>query len=225
MIDQIPASNPECFKMPDYIVSMIDWCVPFDLQEAIKGDITEGLFNRLTKDKLSAYIWLCRQIITIFWHFSPSTQKGSFMFMFISILVSGIIFMTFWLGGSLQMFFDLPSLIIVMVPALVAPFLTLSKKEIVDAFKALFDSNTPPDNADTYQKVFEIMDKVAMLMGCFGVISGAITIAGTVNADDFGQIFGPAFAVMALTLLYSLIIKVFCYFAILRINSFRSAIT
>lgn len=225
MIEQIPTSNPECFKMPNYIVSMIDWCVPFDLQETIKGDIAEGLFNRLTKDKLSAYIWLYRQVIAIFWHFSPSTQRGSLMFMFSSILVSGIILMTFWLGGSLKMFFDLPSLIIVMVPALIAPFLTLSKKEVVDAFKALFDSNTLPSNAETCQKVFQIMDKVAMLMGWFGVISGAIAIAGNVNAESFAQVFGPAFAVMALTLLYALIIKVFCYFAILRVNSFKSVIS
>jgi hypothetical protein len=35
MIDQIPTSNPEYFKVPNYIVSMIDWCVPFDLRETI----------------------------------------------------------------------------------------------------------------------------------------------------------------------------------------------
>jgi hypothetical protein len=222
MSKQIPTSNPDYYKMPSYITSIIAWCVPFDLQEAIKGDIAEGLFNRLIKGNLLAYIWLCKQIIAILWHFSPATQRGSLMFIFGSILVSGIILMTFWLGGSLQIFFDLPSLIIVMVPALIAPFLTLSKDNVFDAFKILFDSNTSPDNLETHQRVFETMDKTAMLMGWFGVISGSIAIAGNVNVDSFEQVFGPAFAVMALTLLYALIVKVFCYFAVLRINSFKT---
>lgn len=97
----------------------------------------------------------------------------------------------------------------------------LNKAHVTGAFKALVNSNSPIDNLDNYKTVFEIVGKVSMLMGWFGVISGAISMASNIEPEVFANVFGPAFAVMSLTLLYALIVKVFCYFAILRINSFN----
>jgi hypothetical protein len=215
------SEDAEHFSLPIIVTSIIDWSAPCELSEFIKGDISEGLFLRLAEGKPRAYFWLFKQVVAILWHFSPSTQKGSIMFIFSFTIISAVVLMTFWMAGPVSMFFNVPSLIIVVIPAVLAPFLAFIKNDIYCAFKALIDSNMPAENVAKYQRVFEIIGKVAMLMGWFGVISGAIAIASNVKVDTFAQVFGPAFAVMSLTLLYALIIKVFCFFAILRIGSFK----
>lgn len=176
MEDNDTGSNSQDYIMPASVSSLIDWCVPFELREVIKGDVSEGLFNRLTHTKLAAYVWLFKQVIAILWHFSPTTQRGSMMFIFSFLVVSSIIMMTFWLGSPPSMYFNL------------------------------------------IQKTFQVIEKVAIMMGWFGVISGAIAIASNVEPEVFPRVFGPAFAVMSLTLLYALIVKVFCYLAILRLH-------
>jgi hypothetical protein len=147
------------------------------------------------------------------------------MFIIACFIVTGIILMTFWLGGPLGLFVNLPSLVIVLVPALIAPFIMQNKQIVAGAFMALFKSASLPQSYDGYKEVFKTIDKTAMLMGWFGVVSGAIAIASTVTPDTFQDVIGPALAVMALTLLYALIIKVFCYFAILRIISSNAAVS
>lgn len=221
MNDKASRKENNEFGIPSHVNSIIDWSVPHELQEVIKGDLSEGFCNKLNSSKLPSYFWLYKQAILIFWHFSPNTQRGSLMFILSFLVISGIILMTFWLGGPLSMFFNLPSLIIVLVPALLAPFMVLKKNNVIGAFKALFDSNSTISDLDNYRHVFEIVSKVSMLMGWFGVISGAISIGSNMEPETFADVFGPAFAVMSLTLLYALIVKVFCYFAVLRINSFN----
>lgn len=221
MNDKASRKENNEFGIPSLVNSIIDWSVPHELQEVIKGDLSECFCNKLNSSKLRSYFWLHKQAILIFWHFSPNTQRGSFMFIFSFLVIWGIILMTFWLGGSLSMFFNLPSLIIVLVPALLAPFIVLNKNNVFGAFKALVDSNSTINDLDNYRHVFEIVGKVSMLMGWFGVISGTISIGSNIEPETFSDVFGPAFAVMSLTLLYALIVKVFCYFAVLRINSFN----
>lgn len=208
--------------MPPIVISIVDWCVPFELKEMIKGDISEGLFNRLTHTKLTAYVWLFRQMIGILWHFSPTNQRGSIMFIFSFLVVSSIVMMTFWLGGPPSMYFNLPSLIIVVIPALLAPFMMQQKSDVFDAFKALVDNNSAINSIEKYIRTFQAIDKVAMMMGWFGVISGAVAMANNIEPEVFPQVFGPAFAVMSLTLLYALIVKVLCHLAVLRLSGMQS---
>lgn len=204
-----------------FINSIINWSVPEEFSDAIKGDICEN-FKPISENKIVSLFWLAKQTISIIWHFSPSTQRGSMMFIFSFFILTSIIAMTFILSGSATLFFNFPSIIIVLVPALVAPFVTLKKQIVLGAFKALVDSRVSIKNVNEYKKVYEIIDKVAMLMGWFGAVSGAVAIATNVEPESFANVFGPAFAVMVLTLLYAMMIKVFCYFAILRLNSFQT---
>lgn len=147
------------------------------------------------------------------------------MFIVGSFILTVIILMTFWLGGPLSLFVNLPSLVIVLVPALIAPFIMQNKQVVAGAFMALFQSTKLRKSYKGYKEVFKTIDKTAMLMGWFGVVSGAIAIASNVTPDTFQDVIGPALAVMALTLLYALIIKVFCYFAVLRIISSNAAVS
>lgn len=216
-----PRENHGC-QLPSQVNSIIDWSVPYELQDVIKGDLSESFCNKLNSSDVASYFWLYKQAILILCYFSTNTQRGSLMFILSFLVIWGVILMTFWLGGPISMFFNLPSLIIVLVPALIAPFMLLKKNHVIGAFKALIDSNSSINDIDSYKHVFEIVGKTSMLMGWFGVISGAISIGSNIKPETFASVFGPAFAVMSLTLLYALIIKVFCYFAVLRINSFNS---
>lgn len=82
MTDRNSHSSNCKFQLPWLVNLIIDWSVPNDLREVIEGDLSEGFYNKLDESTLSTYFWLYKQAILIFWYFSPTTQRGSIMFIF-----------------------------------------------------------------------------------------------------------------------------------------------
>ena len=205
---------------------ILRWSLSKDLYVPISGDCIEGFETRQVRNRVAAKLWLYKQVLLILWHHLPTTQKGSLMFIISSLIVTVIIIMTFWLGGEFSIYINLPSLLIVAVPAILAPFIIAGKASVGNAFKMLVDSTllNDCDTPSRYVEVFDVISKTAMLMGWFGIVSGAIAIASNVEAGSFTTVIGPAFAVLCITLLYALIIKMFCYLAKLRILSSSKAI-
>lgn len=124
-----------------------------------------------------------------------------------------VVLMTFLLGGEMSMYFNIPSLLIVVPPALIFARAATSKASFSQAFAYALDTNQTISVRELKQagKVFSVMGNTAMWMGWFGVISGAVAMASHIKSEDFAEVIGPATAVCLLTLLYGVIIKVLCY--------------
>ena len=69
MNDKASRKENNEFGIPSHVNSIIDWSVPHELQEVIKGDLSEGFCNKLNSSKLPSSFWLYKQAILIFWHF------------------------------------------------------------------------------------------------------------------------------------------------------------
>jgi flagellar motor component MotA len=83
-------------------------------------------------------------------------------------------------------------------------------------FSEEVDLNSAELNAAKH--LFTTCGNLSLLMGCIGVIIGAIAMGSTLNGENISQIFGAAFAVCVLTLFYFLLIKALCYAAEAKIQ-------
>jgi chemotaxis protein MotA len=214
---QTKASSSPILNITNHILK---WSLPQDLHEPIYGDVHEQFHFINRQSALKAYFWLILQTCSVLWHFSHSTQRGTFMFLISIFSIIAIVLMTFWLGGELSMYFDVPSILIVCLPAILVSLMAVGKETFMSSFKLLLNTHllNEIEETDEHVKTFEVMGKTAMLMGWFGIVTGAIAIASNIKAEMFASVFGPAFAVMCLTLLYSLMMKTFCYVAVLRLS-------
>ena len=214
---QTKANSSALLNISNHILK---WSLPQDLHEPIYGDLHEQFHIINRHSALKAYVWLILQTCSVLWHFSYSTQRGTFMFLISIFSIIAIVLMTFWLGGELSMYFDIPSILIVCLPAILVSLMAVGKETFMSSFKLLLSTHLLNELEETNEhvKTFEVMGKTAMLMGWFGIVTGAIAIASNISAEMFASVFGPAFAVMCLTLLYSLMMKTFCYVAILRLT-------
>lgn len=213
---QTKANSSALLNISNHILK---WSLPNDLHEPIYGDLHEQFHIINKQSAFKACLWLIQQICSVLWHFSHSTQRGTYMFLISIFSIIAIVLMTFWLGGELSMYFDIPSILIVCLPAILVSLMAVGKETFMSSFKLLLNTHLLNEREETgeHVKTFEVMGKTAMLMGWFGIVTGAIAIASNITAEMFASVFGPAFAVMCLTLLYSLMMKTFCYVAVLRL--------
>ena len=210
-------------SLPSMALSLLKWSLPADLQEPIIGDCEEGFTNKMNISKNRAMLWLFKQVISILWSFGLQTQRGSIMFLLSVLGVVGIMVMSFWLGGTIAMYYNFPSVIIVVVPAVLAGIICARKGTFLSHFSVLTDSHSLSrlQNRKEYVKTFEVMSQTAMLMAWFGVVTGLVAMTSNITKETFADVFMPAFAVCILTLLYGIIIKTLCYFAKIRILSVK----
>jgi flagellar motor component MotA len=138
------------------------------------------------------------------------------MFLLGMIVFVGMIAMAMIISGEIMMFVNLPSLLIVIPPALMLTLASSSKQSRSHAFKLLFKDGLRLNNAElnAAKHVFTTFGNLNILMGCIGFIIGAIAMA----ANNESAVFGPAFAVCAITLLYAFLIKTLCYAAEAKIQ-------
>lgn len=137
------------------------------------------------------------------------------MFLIACIAFTVVVAMACILGGSMGMFINAPSAIIVFVPALLAAKVRLGDESMTQMFKTLFTgSGFASDDIKTlYQASLRTMSSVAITAGWVGVLIGAVAMASNIEPEEFTQVFGPAFAVCILTILYGYIVKIFCTLA------------
>lgn len=137
------------------------------------------------------------------------------MFLIASIAFAIIIAMACLLGGSMGMFINSPSAIIVFIPALLAAKVRLGAESMSQMFKTLFTNGViaSDETKALYQASLSTMSQVAVTAGWLGVLIGAVAMASNIEPQHFSQVFGPAFAVCILTILYGYIVKAFCILA------------
>ena len=89
------------------------------------------------------------------------------------------------------------------------------------AVSLLFGNKTglQQDVYSTSRRVFNLLGNIALLLGFFTTLIGAVAIASNTGPAEFTQVIGPAVGVSLLTLLYALAIKVVCYAAEHKVQS------
>lgn len=143
------------------------------------------------------------------------------MFLISVILVLSTMVMAFVLSGDWSNFINIPSIIVVVVPTLIAGVLSAGKDNIKSHLFILFDNKRLQNNESPNDvlKTYDVMSNTAMIMAWFGVVTGLVAMASAITKETFADVVLPAFAICILTLLYGLMIKTYCYFAKVRINS------
>ena len=125
------------------------------------------------------------------------------------ILLIGLLFLvvfTLLIGafsGTVYMFLDLASIIIVLVPLIFFLVITKSGKTITGYIKSSFMKNYEYSKAEleSISMVARHSVKITIATGCFGFIIGII---GMLMQLDDPQKIGPMLAVGLLTMLYSI---------------------
>lgn len=113
-----------------------------------------------------------------------------------------------WLGGGLWLFTDLPSILIVIPPAIFFTLASTSAKSLKETLFLLFGFMAKtPKACQEGLIVLAILGNSALMLGIL------MTIIGWVSMAQFGEpaTFGPAFAVSVLTIVYGLAMKIICY--------------
>lgn len=215
-----PVGSPPT-ELPAIIERLLQWSTPAELFIPIAGDCEEEYCARRQINPASAGLWLAVQTFKIVMRFAFHTQRGTCMFLFALVLLAAAVVMVFVLSGELSMFFNMPSFLLVVPPAIAFARVSATGEVFKGAINALFNSQSTFDQKTSaqYRGVFSAMAKSAMILGWFGVVTGCIAIASNVEPEVFSQVIGPATAVCLLTLLYALIVKAFCFLAELKIQS------
>lgn len=129
------------------------------------------------------------------------------------------------LAGGAGMYADTVSGVIVLLPALAFTFAATSWADVMRAVALLFGNQTglPPQVYSTSCRVFKLLGNIALLLGFFTTLVGAVAIASNTGPAEFTQVIGPAVGVCLLTLLYALAIKIVCYAAEQKVLSLAEA--
>lgn len=194
----------------------LHWSLPEGLKEAVLGDLEEEFHEKLAnRGHTNAKIWYLRQALLTTLTYLKRTQRGMLMFVISLLVFLGMTVMAFVLSGELSMFINIPSLLLVVPPALFFAFAATSKQAFSQGLKLLFDDGMDLSKAEllSAKRMFVTLGNVAMWCGFFGVIIGSIAMASSIEPEIFTKVIGPATAVCLLTLLYGMLIKIPCYLA------------
>lgn len=209
------ASQVKSTRPPKFIEKFLHWSLPAELKEPVLGDLAEEYFQRAASQPLKANYWYTRQAIRTGLRFLTQTKRGLIMFLLGSLGFVIVVVMSMHFGGDIPMFINVPSLIIVLPPALLFTLACTSKQSRKNALNVLLSEDIVLDNIElnAAKHVFTTFGNMNMMMGWIGVIIGAIAMSSNIESEEFGHVFGPAFAVCLLTLFYGLLIKALCYAA------------
>jgi flagellar motor component MotA len=205
---------------PRLIEKFLHWTLPNELKVPILGDLAEEYVCLAAQTLLKANYWYTRQALCTSLQFLTKTKRGLIMFLLGIIIFVGMTLMAMVMSGEIMMFVNVPSFLIVVPPALILTFASSSKQSRSNAFRVLFSENLNLSREELIaaKQLYTTFGNMNMLMGCIGVVIGAIAMASNIEAKVFSQVFGPAFAVCVLPLLYALLIKTLCYGAEAKIQ-------
>lgn len=143
------------------------------------------------------------------------------MFLLGIVVFLGTTLMAMVMSGEIMMFVNVPSLLIVLPPALIITFASSDKQSRSNACRLLFsdDLHLNSGELNAAKQVFITFGNMNVFMGWIGVTIGIVAMGNMIDGDNMSQIFGPAFAVCTLTIFYALLIKALCYAAEAKIQS------
>jgi len=205
---------------PKFIEKFLHWTLPTELKDPILGDLAEEYSCLAEQAPFKANYWYTRQAMSTGLQFLTKTKSGLIMFLLGIIVFISMIALAMIMSGEIMMFVNVPSILVVVPPALMLTLASSSKQSRCHAIKLLFSEGLELNSAQLHaaKQVFTTFGNMNMLMGSIGVIIGAIAMGSTINSENISHLFGSAFAVCVLTLFYALLIKTLCYAAEAKIK-------
>ena len=210
---------------PRLVERLLCWTLPNELKEPILGDLAEEFQHRQLINRINARHWYIRQALTTSNQFIWQTKRGLVMFSLSIVIFTAVSLMAFWFSSEdFSLFIDIPSLLLIFPPALFFALAATSVKDMKSGLKSLINDELDLSQLElTHAKqFFDVMGNSALLMGFFTTFIGAIAMASHISADAFNEVFGPAFAVCVLVLMYSFGLKTLCYVAAQKIQYKRN---
>ena len=148
------------------------------------------------------------------------------MFLLSITLFIGVTAMAMYMSAEFSVFYNWPSLIIVIPVSLAFSMAITSLSTFKQAFSIVLSDGAgwSQSQLTAASHVFEAIGKSAVLMGWFGVIIGAVAMASDIDKTEFADVIGPATAVCLLTLLYGYALNIVCFSASSRIQYFATKV-
>lgn len=196
---------------------LLNLFIPADLRDVIIGDLEEEFHLRLLPryGRWLAGGWYWRQTLQTLYIYL-NKQRSSVMGFIISVLFFvGLTLMAILLGGEIAMYVNLPSLLITIPPAIAFGVAATSVQAMKDSLKLAMTEQPDVDKTQLKQAIgfLRVTGNSAMLLGTFMTLLGFVAMANNIEAEVFTEVFGPAFAIAILTLVYALALKLLCYIA------------
>jgi hypothetical protein len=210
--------KPQSLRLPPTLPTrFLSWCLPNVLKVPVLGDLAEE-FNQKSsehKGQAQANHWYYRQCLRSGLQFLWFHRRGLLMFIFSFIAFVLLTLWAMWLGGEISMFWNFPSLLLVIPPAVLFAVGATSTNALKVALSLMLDDDEIPtsNQAKITTRLFSVMGNSALLLGALMTVLGWISMASNIESEAFANVFGPAFAVSMLTTMYAIGFKIICYVA------------
>ena len=202
---------------PGFATSILDLCVPANIRQHLIGDLHEEyLQERLPeKGQLRANLWYWKQTLLCSYEFLNKQQGGIMAFLFSVLFFVAMMVLIVLMSGDSSIFVNIPSFMVIFPTAFIIGIGVTSFKSMKLSFKLLISEQDEVTRKDIVLacKYLNVSGVCSMYLGFIGTVVGAVAIAGSIQADTFSKVIGPATAVGLLTLLYGLFFKILCYAA------------
>lgn len=197
---------------PKLSSQFLNWSLPAELRDPIMGDLDEEYIQQLLNNPAKADSWYRNQAVRSALQFIWKTKRGLFMLLISLLVFIGFTLMGMWFSGGVDMFIDIPSVLIVIPAAVAFTIAATSWQRCTQAITHFVSQETDFAQQDLVisKQVFSMFGNVTLWLGSAMTVLGWIAIGS--NLDDPSS-FGPAFAVSVLTVLYAMLIKIVCYVA------------
>ena len=201
---------------PNLALRILGLCVPVKIRAHLIGDLTEEYVLERLPDTgpVRANLWFWKQTFLCSYEFLNKQQGGIMAFVISLLLFIGVSLMAMVMSGEISMFVNLPSLIVILPPAIAFGLAVTSLKSMKLSIKLCISEQSEVLDKDIRLaiKFVNVTGNSAVLMGVIFTLVGAVAIASNVNTDTFSKVIGPAFAVCVLSAFYATIVKAICYF-------------
>jgi chemotaxis protein MotA len=194
---------------------LLQWALPNELKEPILGDLEEEFLERSQVNPVMAKRWYRQQALRSAFQFLWKTKRGLMMFLLSLIVYLGMTLMALMWAGGVDLFIDVPSAMMVILPSILFAIGATSSKSLTSAVNALFNEEVQFDKAELLnaQLSFKVMGQMALLTGVLGSLIGAIAIASHIDSEELSTVLGPALAVCFLCISYGFGLKILSYVA------------
>lgn len=163
---------------PRIAEALLEKVLPADLKEPLLGDLEEEFQQiQFNQSKQACQIWYWRQALLTSFHFFSQTQKALIMFAFSVLFFAALTIFAMELSGGSSMFFDVPSLIITLPPALVFTLAVTSPGNVKQAFSCLFSGHVDSlRQVKSSAMVFNVLGNSCLWLGALMTLLGWVAM-------------------------------------------------
>jgi hypothetical protein len=200
---------------------LLSWSLPATIREQLIGDLFEQ-FEQMQSEgnqTSAAQIWFWRQSVSTALFYLWQEKGGIMAFIMSVVIFIGMTLLVMLLGGRLAFYWDIPSLMIVILPAIAfgiaASSVDAGKNSLALAFVDHLDSDLAnlKQSAKAACCFLDVTGTSAIWLALMSTLIGWASMGANIEAAVFSTVFGHAFAISILTLIYGLMLKLLCYAA------------